>query len=467
MKYTGHPLVDVGLATLTAFVGKQRPEELTPEDLAGFVEYITEQYPKPVWTNYLSCVFTMNSTYSQPSWDEARRIQESRVFLKSTDRRAAGLRCALSGRAAEVVVDRRHLPMLTGEDTLNFFPSARGGLALARDYLIAVQGCPLGSRRCEGRALSVQCLDDPNVTFGFAKRSLEENRKLLQLTDSGEKFPDAKRPKTLLVVTLLELERHRGDAEMMETSAPSIDVYHWSNSGQGPETRVYRLPSELMGFLRKVQKAPYDRPWAKIVEAAWERKPEPKKGKKDESTAPGDWKPQRNFLYEDLFDLPASAARFVRIYLLRHSYRGVLDTDPRSQYLRNRSVETISWTLTELFLKEVMGMNKQRLEALRSLADRLANHVVQQSDKKFFDRLYRSQRYDNLRNLLIKGSRYELTQGRQPLVTLDEFLAVFESGERFEWALARDLLLIRMIEKIYEARKPELAELDQDSQEDE
>ena len=52
----------------------------------------------------------------------------------------------------------------------------------------------------------MHCLDDPALTFRFAKRSLEENRKLLQLTGQGEKFPDAKRPKTLLVVTLLELE---------------------------------------------------------------------------------------------------------------------------------------------------------------------------------------------------------------------------------------------------------------------
>ena len=27
LKYTGHPLVDVGVATITAFAGKQRPEQ--------------------------------------------------------------------------------------------------------------------------------------------------------------------------------------------------------------------------------------------------------------------------------------------------------------------------------------------------------------------------------------------------------------------------------------------------------
>lgn len=465
MKYTGHPLIDVGLATLTAFVDKRRPEELTDEDVSAFAQYVTEQYPKPVWTNYLSCVFTMNSSYSQPSWDQQRRVEESRKFLQGKDPRAVGLNCAFSGVPADTIADRRHLPMLTGEATLNFFPSSRGGLPMSRGYLVAAQGCPLGSRRSEGRALSVHCLDDPDLTFRFAQKCLEENRRLLLIPSTDGKFPDAKRPKTLLMVTLLELEQHRGDAESIGAGAPSIDVYHWSNSGQGPETRVYRLPSELMGFLRKVQKAPYDRPWSRIVEAAWERKPEPKKVKKTEGPVDEGWKPQRNFLYEDLFDLPIKAARFIRTYLLRHSFRGVLDTDPRALYLKERSRETVSWTLTELFLKEVMGMNKQRLEALRSLADRLASHVVQQSDKKFFDQLYRSQRYDHLRNLLIKGSRNELARGRQPLVTLQEFLEIFESGERFEWSLARDLLLIRMIEKLYESGKQELADVDEDSQE--
>ena len=44
LKYTGHPLVDVGIATITAFVAKRRPDELTEADLDEVADYITREY---------------------------------------------------------------------------------------------------------------------------------------------------------------------------------------------------------------------------------------------------------------------------------------------------------------------------------------------------------------------------------------------------------------------------------------
>ena len=43
LKYTGHPLVDVGVATITAFAGKQRPEDLTEADLDSIADYIARE----------------------------------------------------------------------------------------------------------------------------------------------------------------------------------------------------------------------------------------------------------------------------------------------------------------------------------------------------------------------------------------------------------------------------------------
>ena len=42
LKYTGQPLLDVGLAALVAFAVKQRPEELTDADLEAFVDRVTQ-----------------------------------------------------------------------------------------------------------------------------------------------------------------------------------------------------------------------------------------------------------------------------------------------------------------------------------------------------------------------------------------------------------------------------------------
>jgi CRISPR-associated protein Cst1 len=44
-------------------------------------------------------------------------------------------------------------------------------------------------------------------------------------------------------------------------------------------------------------------------------------------------------------------------------------------------------------------------------------------------------------------------RGNPPLVTLDPYLTVFEEGDeisRSDWQLARDLVLIRMVERLYQ-----------------
>lgn len=160
----------------------------------------------------------------------------------------------------------------------------------------------------------------------------------------------------------------------------------------------------------------------------------------------------RNFLYEDLFDLPANAARFVRAYFLRQAYRFARETDPRRDYRLIRQLDLVSWEITHLFLKEVMGVEKNRREAIRSLGDRIVEHIATDNDRRLFQGLYRVNNYRFLRNLLIKASNGRLRKGQPPLIGFDEFLLVFEEGEespRVDWPLARDLVLIRIIEKLH------------------
>jgi CRISPR-associated protein Cst1 len=57
-----------------------------------------------------------------------------------------------------------------------------------------------------------------------------------------------------------------------------------------------------------------------------------------------------------------------------------------------------------------------------------------------------------LRGLLIRASHNEVKSGRPPLIEFDEFITIFEDGEdlaKSDWWLARDLVLIRVIEQLY------------------
>lgn len=475
LRYTGHPIADVGVATIAAFCKKSDPETLSKHDLLKVARFLEKEYFSGKLLPYLTCIFP-NAAYVQPGAQPGAKIKMKPeniarfkrevlyAFQEPPDPHASVLRCTFSGEPASRIVYRQHVPMITGENVLNFFPAGTGGLPISGAYLLAIQAFPMGARRCYGRALAVHCPDDPKLTYAFAHRFLNDNRRLLLLTDKSKgKYPDAKAPKTLIVHVLLEIEHKRREGTEDEP-APSVTVYHLTNSGQGPDIDLFQLPSEVVKFIRAVSRAGPSQVWSKIQSSARARisendKQKTSKGRKKKQPATNrrggqTWNPEvnRNDLYDDLFDLPTNAAHFVRTYFLPQAYRFARENDPRRNYHITEQLDIVSWEITRLFLKEVIGMEKSRIEAIRSLGDRVAQYISSDNDRRLFKGLYQADQYVILRNLLIKASNVRLKKGQPPLLGLDEFLLVFEEGEelaRTDWKLARDLVLIRVIEELH------------------
>ena len=167
----------------------------------------------------------------------------------------------------------------------------------------------------------------------------------------------------------------------------------------------------------------------------------------------GEDQPHYNRLYEDLFSLPDAAAAFIRRYFLRRPARPKDKQDPTAGYDTRREANLISWSLTELFLRKVMQMEKERIDSIRSLGDQLAQYVLQTNDRSFFNTFWMARNYGQVRAALISASAREVRSGRKPLISLDQFLAVFEVYEgspNGDWRLGRDLVLIRLLEQLYE-----------------
>lgn len=98
-------------------------------------------------------------------------------------------------------------------------------------------------------------------------------------------------------------------------------------------------------------------------------------------------------------------------------------------------------------------MEKERVEQIRQLGDALAGYVGGQNDRRFFRDFFTTQRYDHLRNALIKANLAHVRRGNPPFITLDPYIEVFEEGDgvaQNNWRLARDLVLIRMVEQLYQ-----------------
>jgi CRISPR-associated protein Cst1 len=196
--------------------------------------------------------------------------------------------------------------------------------------------------------------------------------------------------------------------------------------------------------------ATYSAAWKELVRRAWEIT----NSKRGEAHAP---EPARNYMYEDLFgvvdDVMRNAPRFIRTYFMRQAFRFAKEKiDPRAKYSLQSESELVSWKLTEPFLRRIVHMEQQRIENIRQMGDALAAYIQQQNDKRFFRNFYVIGRYDYLRNILIKANTEHVKRGNQPFLSLDSYISVFEEGDevvRADWRLARDLVLIRMVEQLY------------------
>src|SRR5437867_2606682 len=193
MKWTSHPLVDVGIATLCAMANRSRPEDLDADDLNAATEELAEVYFSGIMVSYLTCVF-MNSAYVQPGMKlEGKADYKERIlkaYRQEPPPELKGVRCAFSGEPAVAIVHRGQIPMLTGEDTLNFFPAGRGGLAIGGPSLTAIQALPMGCRRVEGKLFAVHA-DVPELTVAMARLYVADNRRLVALSKAGKVTKEA------------------------------------------------------------------------------------------------------------------------------------------------------------------------------------------------------------------------------------------------------------------------------------
>jgi CRISPR-associated protein Cst1 len=469
LNYTGHPLVDVGIAAIVAFAGKDNPDELVEADFDKIAAFMAEQYIQNPLRGFLTVAFP-NSGFTQPAFFSQPEKQQTYIervlYAFRADNPTLEAADVFMGLpTADIAFDvydklppgrayRQHIPLQTGEGTINFHPYGDAGLPVSGLALLAIQAYPLGSAKCAGRTLSIHS-DNPEIMVYFARKFLEGNRDAIhkaQLENSNKMPEPHLKQRTLIIATLLEALE--GQAQRKEDQEPfSITAYHLTNSGQGAGLDIYHLPSQFIEFLAEAQSASYRSAWQQIERMAWVRF----KTKKGQTEAPPDFKPDKNWLYEDLFNLAEepyrNGRRFIRTYFLREARRYADPTDPRGNYSIRQETHLVSWKLTGLFLRRILYMEAEKIEQIRQLGDALAVYVKEQNDKRFFRAFYTENRYGFLRNSLIKANTTHVKRGNHPFLTLDNYITVFEDGEELassDWRLARDLVLIRMVEQLHQ-----------------
>lgn len=76
LSYTGHPLVDVGIATIMALSQKRTPAQVTEDDLKRAGEFLERVYFDERWRGLMFTIFP-NSAYTQPKISKPKRKELS------------------------------------------------------------------------------------------------------------------------------------------------------------------------------------------------------------------------------------------------------------------------------------------------------------------------------------------------------------------------------------------------------
>lgn len=456
IRYTGHPFVDVGVATITTFAKVKTPEEVTDEHLDNLVQLLLDLYMNRTLARYVGYVvfaniyfanpgLVTNEKYDAPRWEALlaylNLYKPGAQLPENEDPPDEGERCIFSGDPAVIRASRSIIP-LTSVD-INFAPEGRPKFPVAGWCVLALLAMPLGALNSNGKLWIVHT-PEPVWMQKFAGLNLERNRRTLQ-QQSLEKLPNYKFARTRLMDDLV------GTQAELPRNTP-LTAYLFTSSGQKSELDIYHLPSSVVSFVREAKQR-FGSVWDSIVARAWER---PAPAKDEEGVIVYQ---DRNFFYEDVFDLPDRAASFLRRYLLREPRTGKATgkqkLDPRYGYSFAEEREVIHWGLTELFLEKVMNIDKERIASIKQLADRLADYI-QNYDTRLFRRLFIQARNEyQIRLELLKAANAAQRNTDTPLVPYDEFIRVFffDEGDavRPDWFLARDLLMIRVVERLHES----------------
>src|SRR5581483_5472462 len=86
LRWTSHPLIDAGVAALTAFAGKTQPQDVTADDLNEFVKFAERYYLTEDLKKTVIIVFTLNSFLNPSFKDDDKKREQIRIAVTAFSR---------------------------------------------------------------------------------------------------------------------------------------------------------------------------------------------------------------------------------------------------------------------------------------------------------------------------------------------------------------------------------------------
>lgn len=221
------------------------------------------------------------------------------------------------------------------------------------------------------------------------------------------------------------------DERWAEESA-TMRLYHFTNYIQGPELDIYDLPAPIFRFLAEVQTHPRRKDWYGIVRRGYYFI---KNGKEIGFSVAGksesDYKNSKNRVHLNLLAGKSILPRF-------------LNTHTRTAYG--------DYSLLALYLREILAMDKERIETVKRVADEIAVFIRESPDgKRRLRNLEESVKFRDFCNVLRRISKGRIERGApEPLFTLDEFAQQLFPDGALTFGETRYLILFRLYEQLHD-----------------
>ncbi|BAA30352.1 type I-B CRISPR-associated protein Cas8b1/Cst1 [Pyrococcus horikoshii] len=421
--WTGHPFVDGGLVALLLYSGKTRPEELTQEDIEKAIKFASELYSRKEWSSsYLHALLFPNSglLMANPSMTKKRtpeNIAKNLESLLQEKEDPSTPLCEICGRrhSRSKPVYRSEFPLIGSGGVPNYFPSGKDGANICSHCLFLVQFMPLILYRLP-RLLLIHTYP-PELMLELHREALNDVL-LTRLVSSGRGY---KRPENFLFTLLTEVSLKTEDEKLWENA--SITLYYFTNPNRGrPEMTIIHVPSTVTRFVAHA--ARHDRAgWERIVAMGW------RKGRENE-------KVHSNEVYQKLLSGESILPYFINM----------TERKPNA-----------SWNLLFFYCTEVLGLNKEALEFIKEVGDRIVETLKELPDNKLSARvreLERSEKLYQFEAFFVNLEKLRQRLGlKGSLMTFDEFARLLTTyGEDLEisWRTVRNLLLFRIYEKLHD-----------------
>ncbi len=484
LSYTGSPLVDTGIDVLLALTEKDRPEDVTTEDIEAQFEFLVGSYLKKPWRKDLYNLFPHSAWTHYPICKEPDdKIKKSylgfcRKLLAGITEIDSGFSQGVPGKRCYACTERAAFYPLTpisdknsgqgahkvvmpmgGSGALsNFYALGNDGEPLCAACALCIQFMPLGAWKFYDRSdvdgkpklyYSLSRSANPLFNRWVVDKAVDYHRNVMASGNDGEGVYHqlSSRKDNSLCRMAMQYARtcsiladdepdDEDDDFRLETTAR---IYAFNNFNQGPQMKVFEIPDRIFDFLGRIYVGDAKRvqEWHNVIRANFVFR-------NGNGTDPDtDEEGCYNSVYNRVFDRLVSGKSILYC-------------------LYDKSVRTLygSIEIAEIYLKGVHGLDAQSLNAARNIADNIAKWVREHGSlKKDLFRLEAEckNQFQLRRSLAYFSRKYALAYG-EPLMGLEDpgTLTVLYGDENGDASWSDFPTFIRL--RLYEVLAPEIRE---------